>query len=158
VVQPQIQQVKIVVKDHTTQEDTLRLAAGVFQLGLNSHNVQMWLSQRPQSFNFEDIIAFNQFFFQMIYAQTPMSVGDQIQNTVSELLNLQIADSSMYVKNFVKPFSYADMRKVVDSLMANQDLQKSCLLNQFMMPTKAPAQQFTQQVEASPAKHQSPAK
>jgi hypothetical protein len=64
------------VKDHTTQEDTLRLAAGVFQLGLNSNNVQMWLSQRPHSINFEDIIAFNQFFFQMIYAQKPMSVGD----------------------------------------------------------------------------------
>lgn len=73
-----MQQVKIVVKDHTSQEETFRLAAGVFQLGLNSHNVQMFLSQRPQSINFEDLVAFNQFFFQMVYAQQPISVGSQI--------------------------------------------------------------------------------
>jgi hypothetical protein len=48
----------------------------------------------------------------------------------------------------------------VDSLMANQDLQQSCLLNQFMMPNKAPAipTQLPQQVEIVPAKHQSPGK
>ncbi|CDW72526.1 UNKNOWN [Stylonychia lemnae] len=130
-----IQQVKLLVKDHTSVEESVKLAVAFYVISSNIQGLQ-WYSQ-TQLKDQELVQDLNLFFRHM----TNISINPQdltfearIKRATDELTKIATDQLDSKISSVNEDVSHSDMKKIIQRVISNKELKEAPILQLMYLP------------------------